>query len=372
MRILHVYKDVYPPVAGGIERHIDSIRRAIPEFQHDVLVCGRDVRTRVRTARGGGTEILVAEFGRVLSVPLAPTFPYWFAKYARGAVVHLHMPQPVGELSALLVRGNAPLVATYHADIYRQRALLFLYRPLVTAVLRSADSVITGSNGLRQRSPLIRRADVEPRVVGYGIDHSLFDEDHVDASQVAELRERYGDEHVVAVGRLVPYKGFDRLVAAAASLPCSVVIVGDGMSRAALEAQVSSLGLRSRVHLVGSVSDDRLAAHLVAASICVLPSWNRAEAFGIALLEAQAAGTPVVATDVGTGTEEALIHGETGLLIPPNDTPALVEAITSLLADRTRRARMGEAGRRFVRSEHSLESMAAQLRPIYASLGSGS
>jgi rhamnosyl/mannosyltransferase len=369
LRILHVYKDVYPPVAGGIERHIDSIRRALPDLRHDVLVCGRQVRTRTRRPTGGtGIEILVGEFGRVLSTPLAPTFPYWFAKHARGAVVHLHMPQPVGELSALLMRGVAPLVATYHADIYRQRALLFVYRPLVTSLLRSADVVITGSRAMKHRSPLIRGAGVEPCVVPYGIDHTAFSDERIDAAQVAELRERYGQEHIVSVGRLVPYKGFDRLVAAASALPCPVVIVGDGISRPALQSQIDSLGLQGRVHLVGQVSDDRLAAHLAAASVFVLPSWNRAEAFGIALLEAQAAGTPVVATDVGTGTEEALVPGETGLMVPPSDTPALVQAISSLLSDRGRRAEMAEAGRCFVRDKHSLQSMAAGLRPIYESL----
>jgi glycosyltransferase involved in cell wall biosynthesis len=278
------------------------------------------------------------------------------------------MPQPVGELSALLAGRSVPLVVSYHADIYRQRALLFLYRPLVTAVLRRADVVITGSHALKQRSPLIRQAGVDPHVVEYGIDHAAFSEDRVDRSQIAELRGRYGEEHVVAVGRLVPYKGFDRLVAAASALPCRVVIVGEGISRPALESQIASLGLQDRVHLVGVVGDERLAAHLAAASVFVLPSWNRAEAFGIALLEAQAAGTPVVATDVGTGTEEALVPGETGLMVPPSDTRALVEAITSLLGDPNRRAEMVAAGQRFVRDRHSLESMSAGLRPIYQAL----
>lgn len=369
MRILHVYKDIYPPVTGGIERHIDSIRRALPDLQHDVLVCGRQLRTRVRkTPNGRDTEIHVGEFGRFLSTPLAPTFPYWLWKYARGAIVHLHMPQPVGELSVLLARRRAPLVVTYHADIYRQRALLFLYRPLVKAVLRAADVVITGSNALKNDSPLIRAAGVTPRVVGYGIDHKSFVPQAVDQALVAEFRARYGEIHVLSVGRLVPYKGFDRLVAAASALPCSVVIVGDGTSRAALESQILSLGLQDRVHLAGHVDDDRLGAHLVAAGVFVLPSWNRAEAFGIALLEAQAAGTPVVATDVGTGTGEAFVPGETGLMISPNDSRALVEAVTAILGDPDRRATMIEAGQRFVREEHSLESMAARLRPIYESL----
>lgn len=369
MRILHVYKDVYPPVAGGIERHIDSIRQALPEFTHDVLVCARGPRTRVRRAAGSrGAEILVAEFGRVLSTPIAPTFPYWLWKYARGAVVHVHMPQPVGELSALFARRGARLVASYHADIYRQRWLLFLYRPLVLRVLRAADVVVTASRAVHDRSPLIRQAGVAAEVVKYGIDVARWAPEAVDARLVQELRDRYGERHVLAVGRLVPYKGFDRLVTAAAALDAPVVIVGEGVSRAALESQIRSLGLESRVHLAGAVDDARLVAHMAAATAVVLPSWNRAEAFGIVLLEAQAAGTPVVATDVGTGTTEAFVDGKTGFLVPPNDVEALVTALNRLVDDPSLAAEMGEAGRRHVAEHHSLTTLAATLRPIYERL----
>jgi rhamnosyl/mannosyltransferase len=108
---------------------------------------------------------------------------------------------------------------------------------------------------------------------------------------------------------------------------------------------------------------------MVGASALVLPSWNRAEAFGIVLLEAQAAGTPVVATDVGTGTTEAFVEGETGLAIPPNDVGALVEAIERLVGDVELRVRMGDAGRAHVGRQHSLRHLAENLGPIYEQLG---
>jgi rhamnosyl/mannosyltransferase len=278
------------------------------------------------------------------------------------------MPQPVAELSALIARGNAPLVASYHADIFRQRSLLFMYRPLVLALLRSADAVITGSHAVKENSQLIRDSRVDPTVVGYGVDLASFGPERADPAAVAEIRAKYGEPHIVAVGRLVPYKGFDRLVSAAAALPCPVVIVGDGVSRPGLEAQIAAAGLGDRVHLVGRVDDDHLAAHLAAAALLVLPSWNHAEAFGIVLLEAQASGIPVIATDLGTGTAEAVIPGETGLMIPPEDVLALVEAVTTLIEDPERRERMGQAGRAFVSEHHSFDALASRLRPIYERL----
>jgi len=315
-----------------------------------------------------GRELLVAEFGRLLSTPIAPAYPLWLGRLAPGAIVHLHMPQPLAELSILVMRIRGPLVISYHADIYRQRAFLFLYKPLVVHALRRADVVITGSERLRADSPLLRAAGVSARVVPYGIDVECWAPEQADRKAVEELRSRYGHPHVLAVGRLVPYKGFDRLVLAAQKLSNPIVIVGEGRARKDLERQIHALGLGNKVHLVGEVSDAVLALHLAAASIFVLPSTNRAEAFGISLLEAQAAELPVIATDVGTGTTEAFLPGLSGRLIPPGDPDALAAAISELLAQPSLRDQMGKAGRKRVQDHNSFQSLARRLGPIYEDL----
>jgi glycosyltransferase involved in cell wall biosynthesis len=371
VRVLHVYKDVYPPIVGGIERHIDTIRSALPEIRHDVLVCARGRRTVERSHVLGGREVLVGELGRLLSTPVAPSFPVWLARLAPGAIVHLHMPQPLAELSVLLTRLQSPIAATYHADIYRQRILLGLYKPLLRRILHRADVVIAASESLSHNSPLLCDANIPVRVVPYGIDVSRWLPENTAEGEVSALRSRFGHPHVIAVGRLVHYKGFDRLIEAAREVDASVVIVGEGPLRGQLERQVHNLRVRDRVHLVGEVSDDGLAAHLAAASVFVLPSTNRAEAFGISLLEAQAAGLPVIATDVGTGTKEAFLPGESGVLVPPRESGALSTAIMRLLDDPELRETMGQAGRVWVKRSHSLESLARALRPVYVDLWQG-
>jgi glycosyltransferase involved in cell wall biosynthesis len=365
IKIVHVYKDIYPPIMGGIERHIDSIRRALPDVEQDVLACSRQVRTIVRRAPGRGTDVLIGELGRVLSTPLAPSFPVWLHRIAQDAIVHLHMPQPIGELSALTLPEDVPIVVTYHADIYRQRWLLFLYRPLILKCLRKANAVIAGSESLRRRSPLLVQSWVPIDVVPYAIDVEKWAPEHANRSLVEEIRERYGERHLLAVGRLVPYKGFDRLVAAAERLAWPVVIVGEGVLRRQLENEIASRGVADRIHLVGQVDDERLAAHFAAASAFVLPSWNHAEAFGIATLEAQAAELPVIVTDVGTGTTEAFLPGETGFAIPPNSITALTAAVAELAADLEGSLEMGRRGRRYVTEHHSLRILGTSLRHVY-------
>lgn len=365
MRVVHVYKDVYPPVVGGIERYIDSLRLALPDVRQDVLACSRGYRTLRRPAAPPrGEELLVGELGRILSLPISPTFPWHAARYGAGAVIHVHMPNPLAEVSALLTRRRAGLLATYHADIVRQERFRKIYEPLVRRCLQDCDEVLVASNRMRE-SPVLRSAGVDPRVVPFGIDASGWTKP--DAKEVAALREAHGT-HVLAAGRLVYYKGFDRLIDVATEVPWRIVIVGDGPERPRLEERIRRNGLGERVHLAGHVPDATLAAHLAAAGLFVLPSVNRAEAFGIALLEAQAAGLPVIVSETGAGTVEAFAPGETGILVPPDDRSALAAAINRLISDPQERERMGRAGRARMVKRHSLEVLAERMRPIYASI----
>ncbi len=137
MHVLHVAKDVYPPVADGIARHIDQVRRSLPNVRSDVLVGARARGTeRHDTAGGIGSQGLRAgprAFGAA-----GPDLPIW-QRRMKSDVVHLHMPNPTGELSTLVATPRrTPVVVTYHADIVRQAWLTPVYRPLVNACLERA------------------------------------------------------------------------------------------------------------------------------------------------------------------------------------------------------------------------------------------
>lgn len=173
------------------------------------------------------------------------------------------------------------------------------------------------------------------------------------------------------VGRLEREKGLDVLVAAMAQLSgeARLLIGGDGLQRQALETQVKSLQLDDLVSLTGFVPD--VAAFLSRIGLFVLAS--RTEGLGLVVVEAMAAGRPVVATRVG-GVPEVVADGETGILVPPEDPAALAAAIRRVLGDPALAARMGQAGRERVRQHFSAERMAEQTAALYAELirGGGS
>jgi glycosyltransferase involved in cell wall biosynthesis len=360
MHVVHVYKDVFPGVVGGIEKHIDLLRRSLPEVRSDVLVCARSRHGRTLT-RPSGVEIQVGELGRLWSVPIAPMFPAALRRI-EADIVHVHMPNPLGELAALTDRVR-PLVCSYHADIVRQASMAPLYRPLVRACLGKAAEVIVGSRRLADSSPFLAPFAERATVLPYFLDTEEISPGRVSEEERERLRARYGGPIVLAVARLVYYKGLDILIEAARSLQASVVIVGDGP----LAGELHRLARTApNVHLVGAVSDADLLVHLAVADCFVLPSTSRAESFGISALEAQAMGVPAVVTDVGTGTVEAISPGETGLVVAPGSAPALADAIGAIIADRTRREQMGRLARERVLARHSIASAAEHLRAIYA------
>lgn len=164
-----------------------------------------------------------------------------------------------------------------------------------------------------------------------------------------------------ALGRLTEQKGFDLLVRALAELPdARLVIVGEGEERPALEALARELGVEDRFELAGY--DAQARQRLAGFDVFALPS--RYEGFPLAIVEAMLARLPVVATNVGS-VAEAVIDGETGALIPPEDERALTDALARLLGDPDERARLGAAGRSRAITRFLSDVMVADFERLY-------
>jgi glycosyltransferase involved in cell wall biosynthesis len=209
--------------------------------------------------------------------------------------------------------------------------------------------------------------------VPYGADASTF---IVAPETRAATRSRLGfsDEHVVVmgVGRLIPVKGFEYLVEAhaiahAADPRLRLVILGDGDSRAALEARVDALGISDSVVLTGTAARDKIPAHLAASDIVAVPSiryGGYVDGLPNVVLEAMAAGKPLVASRVG-GIPELVRDGENGFLVSEKDALALADTLLAMAADPGLRARLGAAGRAEVRAERSWEAAGLQFVEVF-------
>jgi len=198
---------------------------------------------------------------------------------------------------------------------------------------------------------------------------------HPDLRRLALLRQRlppYLIPNILFVGRLRYYKGLQYLLEAMRALEAHLLVVGSGPMEEAWRRLAGELGVADRVTFLGEVPDEELPAFYHLCDLFVLPASHRSEAFGVVQIEAMAAGKPVVCTELGTGTSYVNVHGETGLVVPPRDPAALVDAIRRLLADPELRRRLGERGRERAVREFSAGVMADRVASLYQELLSSS
>ncbi|MCE5230719.1 glycosyltransferase [bacterium] len=367
-RVVHVYKDIYPPVQGGIERTIYQLARlCAPRFDISVIVARRGRGLGLRRTIEGSEVIEVASLGRLLSTPLAPGFISALRR-SRADLFHFHIPHPTGEVAYLLSGLSTPAVATYHSDVVRQKTTMKIYGPLFQRFLSRMRVIMPTSGRYLDSSEPLRAHRDRCRVVPLGIPLEDYELNDSRRSRATELRAQYG-QFALFLGMLRAYKGLPYLLDALARLPgARALIAGEGPMQPALREQAARLGLGDRVVFLGRVDDEEAVALLHAAAIFVMPSHQRSEAFGLSQIEAMTCGLPVVSTDLPTGVPEVNRNGETGLIVPPADPEALAAAMRELLSNPGLRAGMGEAGRRRARDHYRAETMADEVMKVYDEL----
>lgn len=365
-RVVHVYKDFWPPILGGIERSInwmvDGLR---DDFDFTVLVNSRTRGTREREWEGIRI-VEVGELGRFQSAPLAPSFPLWLRRL-KADIWHFHLPNPTGDFSWLLTRPRGRVVATYHSDVVRQKWAMAAYGPFLRSFLKRCDAIMPTSPRLIDSSVVLGSFREKCRPVPLGMPMKMYERTVESANAARELRRPFKGFPIISfVGKLRYYKGLQFLISAMRAVPhAHLVVIGEGPEGPALERLTKELGLESRIHFVGELPDEKVVHWLHASELFVLPSHLPSEAYGLSQIEAMACGLPVVCCDLPTGVPWVNQDGRTGRVVPPADDGALAEAIVELLGDTNRRMRMGEAALRRAHEEFSQQAMCRRVAEVY-------
>ncbi|MFO7171402.1 MAG: glycosyltransferase family 4 protein [Bacillota bacterium] len=372
-----VFTDSYEPYVSGVVRSIQTFARELAALGCETFIFAPAYPGH----RQGGPTLF-----RFASLP-APTHPQFrlaiplswrlgrTLRELRCDLVHVHSPFLMGMLGAHYARRlGLPLVFTfhtfYHQYVHYAPLPRWLTEPLTTRWVRDfaarCDLVVAPSTAV---ASYLRGLGVEVpvEVIPTGVDVQKFS-----SGRRGWLRKRLGlgPEVPVALyaGRLGREKNLDLLLDAFRLVEercpdCRLALAGDGPLRPHLEARVADLGLGGRVHFLGAVPPEAMADCYAGADLFVFASTTETQ--GLVILEAMAAGLPVVAV-AGPGVEDVVTSGSDGLLVPPA-APVMAEAMVRLLTDPARRQGMAAAARAKA-AAYSAGAMAGRLAAAYRRL----
>jgi glycosyltransferase involved in cell wall biosynthesis len=366
--ITHFGKYYYPD-AGGIESVTISLARGAVAHGHTVcVVCfektaakSEDLIDRVRIFRAPIAKLIASQ-------PLGVKYFLQCLKAAKNAdLVHLHVPNMLGALCALFIGKRPQLLVHWHSDVINKGLLGKILHPLESALLRRADCIVATSQVYADASESLNPHKHKIFVVPIGVPDSK------DAGADSDLPtpiddQIYGKKIILAVGRLVAYKGFKVLIEAAKHLSNDsvAVIVGGGPLQQELQQEIELAGAKDRVVLAGRLSDAALHTLFKRALLYCLPSTYRAEAFGVVLLEAMSYGLPIVATDIpGSGVPWVNQHGISGLNVPVGDPLALAQACNQILASPELRSKLSIGASQRFAAEFTEEVSVKRMMHIY-------
>lgn len=361
----------FPPRIGGIQSYLYELWRRLPAHEVTVLT----------TAQDGAESWDAAQLFRIERIDssfLAPTPGLIgrindLAAEVQADLVLLDPAWPVGAIGPHLAR---PFGLVLHGSEVTVPARLPFVQLALRRTMRRARLVIAAGGYPLEQGRYSAGRDVPAVVIPPGVDVERFHP--LDLAARREVRSALGLDPdatiVLGISRLVPRKGFDVLIRAAAQIAeehpaVRVVIGGEGRDRERLETLASGLG--APVTFLGAIAAEHLPGLYAASDVFAMLCRDRwlgleQEGFGIVFLEAAAAGVPSVAGRSG-GSAEAVVDGETGIVVADaTSVDEVAEAILSLLDDADRRSALGAAARVRAAQSFSYDSLA---RELHAAIG---
>lgn len=351
---------------GGIERRLVALLPRLNTLPFRVsLVCIRERGPLSDELEQAGVPVLVVPFRSRLELRGLWALAHWMREQGVDLVhSHMYRSNVPATIAARLAGVRHVLCQVHNIDTWETRRQQMMDHWL----LRWRTAMLAVSNEVKR--DIVARLHCPPeqvRVLYNGIDIDEYGSVQPDAQLRHELGVPQGHRLVVMLARLVAQKKHTRFLQALETIrnelpPASVLLVGDGKLRGELEREVETRHLGDMVSFTGHRSD--IPQILALSDLSVLTSDR--EGFSNTVIESLAAGVPVVATDVG-GNSEAIVDGECGLIVQPDDLTGLAGALKKILTDDTLRHQMSQAAR--VRAQRfSLENMLDETRRLYLEL----
>ena len=344
---------------GGLQRGVLNISSELVKMGCDVTITTSDYvpqhYTGLKTYLPEGIRLnRIRCRGIVLEAPIIPGVAS-AVENSDSDILHVNGMYPFFTDVAIIVarRKRMKAILSYHFDPVSSRKFLRpferTYRPLGETTLRMADKIVATGSSYVKHSEFLSKLSGSVAIIPNGVDNSFFEspsKESIDRLRT-DLKIKDDERIVLFVGQLKSFKGLDILLVALHDVlkhvRCKLVIVGTGPDYGRLGRLGIRLGIRDNIVFAGYVTDASLSAFYHLCDVYVLPSVLRRENFGMTILEAMAAGKPVIASQL-PGPDELVEHAISGLLVRPGNPDALSRALMTLLIDNPRSLSMGTKG----------------------------
>ncbi len=355
--IVHLGKHYFPDF-GGIETATQNLAETGVKLGLPVscYTSGTSACFRKKYQINGVKIFRATTFGRLLSTPIAPGMLLFLRRYQHDLILHVHVPNPIAELCALfqtlINKNKCHIFPFFHALPFRGKGIGKIWFQCITKpLLRRSKSILISHAYLLETFPALTEFSSKIIVAPFVTD--------VPKEELVKSWWNEKEKIVLAVGRLVPYKGFSGLLSAWEKFQKQnpgfrLVILGDGPQKNFLLREIERLNLIKSVRILSGQGQEEKINWLKKSLLFVLPSLNESETFGIAAQEAMAHGLPLLTSDLTTGLRSLTRKGACGKVVRAGNVDDLSSALSSLLIEQPEKlSTIGLENRKYIEENFS-------------------
>lgn len=321
MKILQLSK-FYPPYKGGIELVAKMISKSHIDLGDQVDIVSFGETNKTYTGPFGEVVLQIKTQLTLMSTPMNFTQIFNIISLAiknRYQVIYIHLPNPMMHEIGRFIKLMAPqvkIIAIYHSDIINQKFFKEIYNAYFVATSSSYDKLVVSSENLWKYSTTLKHIDEDKKfVIPFCTDEN----------RSYKLREK-ASQKFLAIGRMVPYKGFNLLIDAFKNINAELRIIGKGPQYDELLRHAPS-----NVKLLGSVSEQEKEDLLYESDYLVMSSLNQSEAYGMILVEALEVGLPIIFPNIRSGVTYLGCDQKRGFIFESGDKNSLITAINKAI-----------------------------------------
>lgn len=358
MKILQLSK-FYPPYKGGIELVAKMITKSHIDNGDTISIISFGDSSKTYTGEFSEEVVQIKTQLSFMSTPMNFSKIFSILKQIEVNgydIIYIHLPNPyMHEISKLIknLSAKTKIIGVYHSDIINQKILKGIYNTYFVATSTQYNSFIVSSDNLwRYSSTLKFVSETKKSVIPFCSDES----------RQFKLRQKF-NKKILAIGRFVPYKGFEFLIRALNDTSYDLSIIGDGPEYEKLKSIAAK-----NIHFLGRVDEDEKTKQLLENDLLVVSSLNKSEAYGMIIVEAFQAGLPVVAPNINSGVTFLCKHKERGLVYKIADKESLLSSLRFLEDSDDRYQDFSKMARAFYEKELSYEVFKKNLYKLSRSL----